>query len=179
MTTFIIILLSISQIVSFYLIFKKIKPIIKPDGILLKPISKEFVYSDIDPNFNIVYDVLESIKIECWALEFEKELSVGGSHDYSLKFKSHDDTIRVRGRICVYEDGDPYLSFYINSDGCSISIDRNSPIKDDIILFLWDYILEYHEGKRSESKKYYEDGLKKISSKLKTLNRSRRLNEIL
>lgn len=180
MTTFIIILLSISQIVSFYLIFRKIKPIIKPDGILLKPISKEFVYSDIDPNFNLIYDVLESIKIEGWALELEKEYSIGDSHDYSLAFKSHDDSIRVRSRVCIYTDSEPYLSFYINSDvGCSINIDKNSPIKNDIILFLWDYILVYHEGKRLESRKYYDDGLKNISSKLKTLNRSRRLNEIL
>jgi len=77
------------------------------------------------------------------------------------------------------EETDIFLSFYINTDGCSIRIDTESPIKNDIIIFLWDYILEYHENKRAESKVYYESGIEKISSNLKTLNRSRKLEEIL
>ena len=182
MTTLIITLLVISQIATFYLIFKRIKPkIIKPDGIVLKPISKELDYSDLDPDFNTVFDVLKSIKMENWELEFEEEYSIG-NNDYSIKFKSHDNNVRVRSRLCFYGDDDnddPYFIFYINTDGCSIKIDNKSPIKNDIILFLWDYVIEYHEGKKAKSKKYYESGIERISSNLKALNRSRKLDKIL
>ena len=47
--TFFIILLTISQIVSFYLIFNKIKPIIKPknEGIVLKVIPDKPTYESL------------------------------------------------------------------------------------------------------------------------------------
>mgnify|MGYP001024469388 FL=1 len=181
MNTLIITLLIISQIANFYLLFKRIKPkIIKTDGVVLKPIAKELKYTDLDPDFNTVYDVLKSIKIEGWELDFEDKFSIN-NNSYTLNFKSHNNNIRVRSRISVYnrEDRDIFLSFYINTDGCSIRIDTESPIKNDIIIFLWDYILEYHENKRAESKVYYESGIEKISYNLKTLNRSRKLEEIL
>lgn len=183
MTTIIITLLIISQITTFYLIFKRIKPkIIKPNGIVLKPISKELEYTDLDPNYNTVYDVLKSIKMEGWELDFEQELSINGN-DYSIRFKSHDESVRVRSRLCFYDgfssDDSMYFTFYINTDNCSIKIDNKSPIKNDIIIFLWDYILEFHEGKKAESKTYYEKGIEEISSKLKALNRSRKLDKIL
>jgi hypothetical protein len=75
MTSLIITLLVISQIITFIIIFKRIKPtVIKPNGILLKPISVDLNYEDLDPDFNTVFDVLESIKLEGWELEFEKEI---------------------------------------------------------------------------------------------------------
>ena len=47
--TFFIILLTISQIVSFYLIFNKVKPIIKPktEGIILKVIPDKPTYESL------------------------------------------------------------------------------------------------------------------------------------
>lgn len=179
MTTFIITLLIISQIVSFYLIIKRLNPqIIKPKGIVLKPLPKSAIYEDVEPNFNIVYDVLKTIKIEGWKVEFEDDFQLHGQH-YKLNFVSHDGSINVRSRIRIDDDADiSYLSFTING-GCQIKIDKGSSIKNDIILFLWDYVVEYHQNKYNDSVKYYEDGIKKISSKLKTLNRSRKLDEIL
>jgi len=182
MTTLIITILAISQIVTFYLIFKRIKPkIIKPDGIVLKPIPKEYNYEEIDPDHNTVYDVLKSIKLEEWKPEIDEEFSIGNSKDYSVKFQSHDSKVRVRSRMCFYNDSDNdmYFSFYINSKDISIKIDEKSIIRDDIILFLWDYIIEYHENKRSVSKTYYDNGIKNITSNLKALNRSKKLNSIL
>jgi hypothetical protein len=179
MAAFIITLLIISQIVSFYLIIKRLNPqIIKPKGIVLKPLPKIAIYEDIDPNFNIVYDVLKTIKIEDWKVDFEDDFQLHGQH-YKLNFVSHDVDINVRSRIRIDDEGDiSYLSFTITG-GCQITINKDSSIKNDIVLFLWDYIVEYHEKKYNDSVKYYEDGIKKISSKLKTLNRSRRLDEIL
>jgi len=182
MTTFIITILIISQIVTFFIIYKRLKPkLIKQEGIVLKPLPKELTYNELDPDFNTVYDVLESIKIEGWQLEFEEEFSISGK-SYSLNFQSHDSLVRVRSKIRTYDnkqDRDIYSMFYLITDGCSISIDNESPIKNDIVLFMWDYILEYHEGKKQESKEYYEDGIDKITSSLKTLNRSKKLNQIL
>lgn len=180
MTTFIISLLIISQTVSFYLIIKRLNPqVIKPKGIVLKPLPQKVNYTDIEPDFNIVYDVLKSIKIEGWKMEFEDDFQLHG-HNYKLNFVSHDASVNVRSRIRIDDGGDiSYLSFTINGGGCRITINKDSSIKNDIILFLWNYVVEYHQNKYNDNVKYYEDGIKKISSKLKTLNRSRKLDEIL
>jgi hypothetical protein len=46
-------LLTISQIISFYLIFNKIKPVVKtkPEGIVLKPIPAGPTYESLDPEY--------------------------------------------------------------------------------------------------------------------------------
>jgi len=61
--TFFIILLAISQIVGFYLIFNKVKPIIKPktEGIILKVIPDKPTYESLDPENKLVYDIMESV----------------------------------------------------------------------------------------------------------------------
>ena len=86
-------------------------------------IPKEYNYEEIDPDHNTVYDVLKSIKLEEWKPEIDEEFSIGNSKDYSVKFQSHDSKVRVRSRMCFYNDSDNdmYFSFYINSkDICYI-----------------------------------------------------------
>ena len=52
-------------------------------------------------------------------------------------------------------------------------------IKDDVLSFIWSYIHEYHENENEETRNHYQSVIDDISSKLKTLRRSERLNNIL
>jgi hypothetical protein len=177
---FFIILLTISQIVSFYLIFNKIKPIIKPktEGIILKVIPDKPTYENLDPENKLVYDIMESIKLEGWKVEVEADIS-HHSKNWTVKFESPTGII-IRSR--VRDSGGMYLSSFniINSViGGRISVDNESKISNDVIIFLWDYIIEYHQNENEETRKYYRSTIDDISSKLKTLRRSEKLNNIL
>jgi hypothetical protein len=177
---FFIILLTISQIVSFYLIFNKIKPIIKPktEGIILKVIPDKPTYENLDPKHKLVYDIMESVKLENWKVEVEADIS-HHSKSWTINFESPTG-IHIRSR--VRDSSQIYLSGFtiINSGiGGRISVDNESKISNDVIIFLWDYIIEYHQNENEETRKYYQSTIDAISSKLKTLRRSEKLNNIL
>jgi hypothetical protein len=183
MLVFFITLLSISQIVSFYLIFNKIKPIIKnkPEGVFLKSIPERPTYESVDPNHKLIYDVMESVKLENWKVDIEADVSYH-SKTWQVNFESPTG-IRIRSRIRSYNlsDNDVILgSFTILSDkGSRISIDDKSKISNDVLIFIWGYILEYYQNENDESRIYFESTINYISSKLKTLRRSEKLNDIL
>lgn len=183
---FFIILLTISQIVSFYLIFNKIKPIVKPknEGIILKVIPDKPTYESLDPENKLVYDIMKSAKLESWKVEVEADIS-HHSKTWTINFESPTG-IRIRSR--VRDSGEIYLSAFTvlggergftHTHSGSISIDNESKISNDVIIFLWDYIIEYHQNENEETRKYYQSTIDSISSKLKTLRRSEKLNNIL
>jgi len=179
---FFIILLTISQIVSFFLIFNKIKPFIKskPEGIVLKVIPDKPSYESLDPSHKLVYDVMESAKLENWKVEVEADISIGGK-TWEVNFESSTG-IRIRSRLRD-RSSEIYLSNFtiINSGigGGNISVDNNSKISNDVIIFIWDYIIEYHQNENEETRLYYQSIINDISTKLKTLRRSEKLNNIL
>ena len=191
--TFFIILLTISQIVSFYLIFNKIKPIIKPknEGIVLKVIPDKPTYESLDPENKLVYDIMESTKLENWKVEVESDIS-HQSKAWTVNFESPTG-IRIRSRVRekglgARDSKEIYLSAFTilvgergftHTHNGSISIDNKSKIANDVIIFLWDYIIEYHQNENEESRIYYQSTIDDISSKLKTLRRSEKLNNIL
>jgi hypothetical protein len=176
---FFIILLAVSQIVSFFLIFNKIKPFIKPktEGIVLKLIPDKPTYESLDPSHKLVYDVMESVKLENWKVEVEADISYH-SKTWTVNFESPTG-VSIRSR--VRDSSHIYLaSFILNSGiGGRISIDNDSKISNDVIIFLWDYIVEYHLNENEETRLYYQSTIDDISTKLKTLRRSERLNNIL
>lgn len=185
MTTFIITLLVISQIVSFFLIFKRLKPkVIKPKEIVLKPIPKEVEYEDVDPNNDLIYEVLETIKLEDWNLE--KDFDVLGSGSWKFTFTSKDGRILVRARITQYTKEMRLSMFHVSGSKGLVSIKsdplifpKKSKITNDIILFLWDYLIEHYDDKNKLDKQRIETSIESIRDSLKTLKRSKRLNDIL
>lgn len=185
MTTFIITLLIISQIVSFYLIFKRLKPkVIKPKGIVLKPIPKEVEYEDVDPNNDLIYEVLETIKLEDWNLE--KDFDALGSGSWRLTFTSKDGQTLVRSRLSQYTKEMRLTMFHIASPKGFVSLKseplgfpKESKITNDIILFLWDYVIKEYEDKNKVNKQVLQKSIESIRDSLKTLKRSKRLNDIL
>ena len=179
---FFIILLTISQIVSFYLIFNNIKPIIKPkeEGIILKKIPDKPKYENLDPEHKLVYDVMESAKLEKWKVKVEADLT-HHSKTWQVNFESPTG-IRIRSRI---RDGGQSIGVYLsnftifNVTGGTISVDNESKFANDVIIFLWDYIVEYHLNENEETRLYYQSTIDGISTGLKTLRRSEKLNNIL
>jgi len=121
---------------------------------------------------------MESAKLETWKVEVEADMSYH-SKNWTINFESPTG-IRIRSRV---RDSDGmYLSAFtiINSGiGGRVSVDNESKISNDVIIFLWDYIIEYHQNENEETRKYYQSTIDNISSKLKTLRRSEKLNNIL
>jgi len=180
MLYFLLTILLVSQVVSFYLIFNKIKPIIKPkpQGIFLKEIPNKPTYEDLDKDHKLVYDIMESAKLEKWKLEITPDISYSSS-SWEVNFESPTG-IRIRSRMRKREFSGLHLSlFRVYVDKGSISIDDGSKIENDVLSFLWDYIVKYHENENEEFRIYYQDTIDDISSKLKTLRRSEKLNNIL
>lgn len=177
-------ILTISQIVSFYLIFSRLKPkIIKPEGHVLKPIPKITTYKDVDPEFTLVYEVLETIKLENWNVIIYYD-----NHRYTLEFNSKDGSSRVKARI--YQDDDidennevQLWSFTISNNGKSVSIGTGESIsisiENDILIFLWDYVIAWYEELRNNEIKVYKSSIESIRDSLKTLKRSKKLDSIL
>lgn len=180
MIYFIITLLVISQAVTFYLLFNKVKPIIKPKGYFLKEIPNKPTYESLDTNFKLVYDVLESVNLEDWKVEVKPDDYSSLSQSWDIDIQSLTG-IRIRAKIRANDDLIPYLSIFTiqNVGNGSISVDRDSKIENDIVTFLWDYIIEYYENENESKRLYIQSTIDNISSKLKTLRRSEKLNEIL
>ena len=74
----------------FYLIFNKVKPIIKPktEGIVLKVIPDKPTYESLDPENKLVYDIMESAKLENWKVEVEADIS-HHSKTWTINFESN------------------------------------------------------------------------------------------
>ena len=185
MLYFLLTILLVSQVISFYLIFNKIKPIIKSkqEGILLKQIPDKPTYEDLDKEHKLIYDVMKSVKLENWKVEITPDISYS-SESWEVNFESQTG-IRIRSRIRSRDKSLYLIAFtVINGDrgftnSGSISIHDDSKIKDDVVSFIWSYILEYHENENKETRLYYQSIIDNISSKLKTLRRSEKLNNIL
>lgn len=174
-------ILVITQALSFYFIFNKIKPIIPIKGILLKPIPDQIKFEDVDKDNKLVRDVLETIRIEGWVVEVKED--VGIMRSYDVNFTSHDGNVHFTNKIGLgFNDKmEPYLRICsIRSPEASISINKDfSLLSNDILVFLWDYIIKYHEDKNMDRTNSYLKDMKAIGSRLKTLNRIRKLDEIL
>lgn len=181
-------ILFISQCYSFYLINKGKNKVekdtndIKVGKLNLRNIPKEIKYEDVEPDFKTTYDVLETIKLEGWKLDLTKSYD-----DHNLIFTSNCTNIevmcRLRKDILSNDDNIRFSYFRIldKKDSKQISISYDSPdfIKNDLIIFMWDYVLEHYDKKNDERREYSVSSIKSISSKLKTLRRSEKLDKIL
>jgi hypothetical protein len=171
---YIVSLLLISQLYIFYLLKTKRKVKEVDDRLFLKEIPKGVEYNDIEEDYKTIFSVLESIKLEDWELKIEIDYKC-----YDLEFISNSN-ITVSSRVRVDSDNNIRLVWFrIRSEAGAISIDNNDKIKNDVLNFLWDYIIEYYNNRNDKNTKYYNEVIKSISSKLKTLNRDNKLKNIL
>jgi hypothetical protein len=171
-------LLIIGQIY-LYLLFIKTKKGLKVKKLTkysLKPVPKKVEYSDVEPEMNTIYSVLETIKIEEWDFNVKRGFDL-----YDVEFLSNSGIIMSCSLRIDGDDGTlSLIRFNIRDDKFgSIHVDNDSYISFDILSFTWDYIVSYHESINKETMGRYLSTINNINSKLKTLSRSNRLKEIL
>lgn len=180
MLYFLITLLTISQVIGFIIIWKyrSIRQIPK-DSIILKPLPKSITYLDVEPNTKLLDDVFESIKLENWDINITVQSDI--TQCWDIVFTSSYGVV-FKSRLRLYSsspDNKPYLGWcYIVDENGTISFSDNEILSDKIISFLWDYLVKYYEDINSEETRKIQTKINNISTKLKTLNRDRRLNEI-
>ena len=83
-----------------------------------------------------------------------------------LRMYSGDEEVRLSNLI-------------IRTKTDAIALGKEDSIANDIIIFFWKYVVEDKNNYNKEVYKSYEQSVDNISSKLKNLNRSKRLSSIL
>ena len=71
------------------------------------------------------------------------------------------------------------VSFSIRSNNDIITFDDNSNFKNDIIVFLYEYIITERLNENSEITKRYENNFENIRKNLISLNRNNALDKLL
>jgi len=173
---------SITKIVSFSKVKKKSEDIIERyKGVTtLAKIPERVYYKDVEPDWKTFYDFMENIKLEGWKADVtEDSLRVGSDCCWVVNIISHDQKSSMTCRLRDYGDGVFLSNCNIRAGGTSLSVIREDKIATDIILFFWDYIIKHYEDENQESRNSYKSSIDKINAELKTLNRSKRLNNIL
>ena len=146
----------------------------------LAKIPERIYYKDVEPDWQTFYNFMENIKLEGWRADVtEDSMRVGGDACYVVNLISHDQNSSMSVRLRDYGDGVFLATCNIRGGGTSLSVSREDKIANDIILFIWDYVVKHYEDENKESILLYKDIISQINAQLKTLNRSKRLNNIL
>lgn len=188
MLYFIFLLLVISQVFTFIKILSYSKSKKESDDVIekykgvttLAKIPERIHYKDVEPDWKTFYDFMENIKLEGWKAEItEDQLRIDRDSCWVVTLDSHDGNSTMTARLRDYGDGVFLSNCNIRAGGTSLSVGREDEIAKDIILFMWDYIIEHYQNINKESIDSYKSSIDRISAELKTLNRSKRLNNIL
>lgn len=188
---YLIIILAIAQAYTLYLIreikkgnvqsYKPSEDKQKED--FLRTLCSDIKYSDIDPEYQTIYNILETIKIEDWQFEILDYQVSNYSIIYNFKFNSNNDNSHVIGVLRKYESSPFQIGFLnckINGNIISLIDEfKKKSIRDDLVSFIYYYIVKYYQEKNKKSLNAYKDNLTNINISLKTLNRSKKLNDIL
>ena len=181
----IITLLILSQIYTFYLLSKK-SPTVQPKeeskDIILKPIPKLNKVDEVEGFEDTIRDVLLSAKNENWdcTIKFDDNLYYQ-NYDLDITSGGGFDRIEISALVRVdKEEEDNKIDlgrFWIKKEGSFIRVE-DTYLKNDLLVFLWDYILEDEIKKRSESVDLYKQNFENLRKSLKSLNRDRKLDEL-
>lgn len=189
------IILSIIQLlVIVYLGYKivkikkdKIVKEIKEEGIILPIPVRVPDFNQIDPNYQMLKDVIESIKLEKWdIIKFERD-HMDNLYDIELLNGTGSLKVKCRLRIRDYGDRKLYISWFyifkmVNQTQHShvITFNDNESVPRFLILkLMWDYVLDHHQKIHDEHIKHYLDCKKEVEKELKTLNRDKQLIKLL
>ena len=186
---FILLLLIISQIYTLTKIISYSKSKKESDAIIekykgvttLAKIPERIYYKDVEPDWQTFYNFMENIKLEGWKADVTQDsMRVSSDSCWIVSLISHDQNSSMTARLRDYGDGVFLASCNIRGGGgTSLSVSREDKIANDIVLFIWDYVVKHYEDENNESISSYKDSINRINDQLKTLNRSKRLNNIL
>ena len=183
----VLVLLVVSQIHLYSIIKSQKEPKIEKGSIILKPLPDKVDSDLVEGVEEMLSEVLESVKLEGWKVDI-KESSFFRGEAYDIIIKSHNDdvvidsVVRYKSRYSSTDFDIRLLRFKISTNdisGIKSYSFTDSKYKNDIIVFLWDFILEKHlEDNRIEIENY-KSIINTIRKKLTGLRRSERLNQLL
>jgi len=162
-----------------------------PVNVIVGKIPENISLSDVDPKHTLIRDVLESARLEDWKAEVEQDHRLSGSFAYMLGFNNPSNTVEIkvrfyldeetRGKGGIYKPSIGFLIIKTTESVVSYDKDENkgSDIENEICLFLWENVIKYHNNINDQLKRDYENSIKNIKSKLTTLNRDRKLKNII
>ncbi len=178
-TYFLIIVLFTIQVYTLILLKEKNKiPKPKSDEVYLAKIPKATSYTDVESDYKIFYDVMKSIKLEDWKCDITFHYDM-----YHVEFHSPNG-LRFISRVRIYDidrKNEVSLGILQITGTKSIALDRESfgKLKNDALIFIWDYIIKWHEDRNTETKNEILYKITEISKKLKTLRRTEQLDKLL
>ena len=183
----VLVLLVVSQIHLYSIIKSQKEPKIEKGSIILKPLPDKVDSDLVEGVEEMLSEVLESVKLEGWEVDI-KESSLFRGDAYDIIIKSHNDdvvidsVVRYKSHYSSTDFDIRLLRFKISTydiSGTKSYSFADSKYKNDIIVFLWDFILEKHlEDNRIEIENY-KSIINTIRKKLTGLRRSERLNQLL
>ena len=180
-------ILIVSQIHLYSIIKKSQKqPKIEKGSIILKPLPEKVDTDLVEGAEEMLSEVLESVKLEGWTVDITDN-SIYSGEAYNINIKSHNGDIiiesTIRYRSYLINDFEARLiRFRILTDdinGIKSYSFAESKYKNDIIVFLWDFILEKHLEENRIEVENYKSTINTIRKKLTGLRRSERLNQLL
>lgn len=180
-------ILIVSQIHLYSIIKKSQKqPKIEKGSIILKPLPEKVDTDLVEGAEEMLVEVLESVKLEGWTVDITDN-SIYSGEAYNINIKSHNEDIIIdsviRYRSYLINDFEARLiRFRILTDdinGIKSYSFAESKYKNDIIVFLWDFILEKHLEENRIEVENYKYTINTIRKKLVGLRRNEILNQLL
>ena len=159
---------------------------LKEDNIVLPTVREVPNFNVIDPNFNLLKDVIESAELEQWQSIVKRD-----HNGYDILLLNSEKTLSISSRIRVYDESMSVFGpikiawFQIkkmngNSQEFVVSYtDDDLSVKYLVLPFIWNYVLKYHQKIYDETISYYNTAMNSIQKELKTLNRDKYLDDIL
>jgi hypothetical protein len=158
------------------------KEICESNVILSKPPPLPKI-KDIDPEYTMLKNVIESIKLEGWDSTVTDDRRMQ-CYDVVLINPMSTITVKARMRLNdIYPDTIHLAWFHIMVDD-GVTKDTNTFDNDDrfvkflVIKLMWDYVLNYHENENEKRKRELSNFKDAINEQLKTLLRDNKLNTL-
>lgn len=183
----IITLLILSQIYTFYLLRKKsttVQPKEESKDIILKPIPKPIRIDEVEGFEETIKDILLSAKNENWESTIKlNHYNISSDDYYEISIVSNGvEPISIDALVDLVDIDRPFDNirlgrFWIKKLGSFTTVE-NTSLKNDLLVFLWDYILEDEMKKNQRQYDRFKENFENLRKSLTTLNRDRKLDEL-
>lgn len=184
----IITLLILSQIYTFYLLSKKSLTVQPKEekgeskDIILKPIPKPTRVDEVEGFEEIIKDILLSAKNENWESTIKlNHYNISSDDYYEISIVSNGvEPISIDALVDIDRNFDNIRlgRFWIKKSGSFTTVE-NTSLKNDLLVFLWDYIIEDEMKKNRREYTRFKENFETLRGGLKSLNRDRKLDELL
>lgn len=152
---------------------------IKKTNYIVKKAKGKPTYADVDPSYQVLTDIIDSIELENWKVNVSERASLL-MKIYDLKFQNADNSIELQSILVLSEETGSIdvRRTYIKCASSKV-INIEGDVTNILREFLWEKVLEYESNMWEKSTSEMKDTLFGISKKLKTLNRDRHLKKLI